>query len=302
LSSLHGPEVRKFEKKLAKKIGVKYAVAVNSGTSALQIALRCLYIGEGDEVIVPNMTFMATASAVKIVGAEPVLVDIVQDGLSIDPDEIRKKITDKTKAIIPVHLAGVPALMDKINEIAMEYNLHVIEDACQALGSKYMGQSVGTISDIGCFSFYPSKLITTGEGGMLVTNDGGLYQMACMLRNHGRVKQKQRASFVGYNYRMPEICAAMGNVYMRHFDYLVDFYKKKFCIGIDNLRETNFIIPKIPEGAEVVSTYIPFCTPFDDLKIKSFYKPLNNIYPFCSSEDFPNSNWIWNRTDKYWLD
>ena len=299
LSSLHGTEVRKFEKKIAKIVGTKYAVAVNSGTSALHLALKGLLIRPGDEVIVPNLTFMATASAVKMCGAKPILVDTIKDGYSINPVLIRRKITDKTKAIIAVHLAGIPALMDKINEIAMEYNVAVVEDACQALGSEYLGTPVGNWSDVGCFSFYGSKIIPIGEGGMLVTNDPGIYQMAYRLRNHGRVAQKQRIGFIGYNYRMPEVCGAIGNVVVRHFDYLKDWYRGKHKIMAEVVWSENK--PRIPEGSDIISTYIPRIHS-EDLKIRKFYKPLNSLFPFFSDESFPCSTYMWKRTEKIWLD
>src|SRR5574344_1069777 len=168
-SYILGPNTKALEQELADYIGSKYTVALNSGTDALHLALRALDIGAGDEVITTAFTFVATTEAIGIVGAKPVFADINPDTFNIDANQIEKMITPKTKAIIPVHLYGQPCEMDKIMDIAKRYNLFVIEDCCQAIGSEYKGQKVGTFGDIGCYSFYPTKnLGTMGDGGLLV--------------------------------------------------------------------------------------------------------------------------------------
>ena len=174
--------VEKFENEFAKKIGTKYAVAVNSGTSALFLALWALGIRKGDEVIVPDFTMISTANAVKQCGATPVFVDARLDTCNIDETLIEDKITPKTKAIIPVHIYGHPCEMEKIGIIANKYNLYVIEDAAEAHGAEYKGKIAGSMGDVGCFSFYANKIITTGEGGMVVTNDKKIADEVSLLR------------------------------------------------------------------------------------------------------------------------
>ncbi|MCS7232131.1 MAG: DegT/DnrJ/EryC1/StrS aminotransferase family protein, partial [Elusimicrobiota bacterium] len=166
VSSL-GFYITEFEKKFAEYLGVKYALTVSNGTVGLHLALVSLGVGEGDEVIVPDLTFVATANAVTYTGAKPIFADIDPETWCIDPEDMRKKITKRTKAIIPVHLYGHPADMDTINSIAMEYGLYVIEDAAEAHGAEYNGKKVGSLGTCGVFSFYGNKIITTGEGGMI---------------------------------------------------------------------------------------------------------------------------------------
>jgi len=185
-SYILGKYNKSLEEKFSKLLGVKHSVTLNSGTDALHLALRALDIGAGDEVITTAFTFVATTEAIGIVGATPVFADINKDTFNIDPKEIEKYITPKTKAIIPVHLYGQPCDMDAIMDIAKRYNLHVIEDCCQAIGAEYKGQKVGTFGDIGCFSFFPTKnLGCAGDGGMAVTDSEYLKSRMVALRNHG---------------------------------------------------------------------------------------------------------------------
>ncbi len=188
VSSL-GEYIDKFEQKFAEFVGTRYAVAVCNGTVALHLALVSLGIKEGDEVIVPDLTFIATANAVVYAGAKPVFADIDPKIWCIDPEDVKKKITKRTKAIIPVHIYGHPADMDEINNIAREYDLYVIEDAAEAHGAEYKGKKVGSLGDIGIFSFYGNKIITTGEGGMLTMNDEKLCERAKFLRDHACIKR-----------------------------------------------------------------------------------------------------------------
>ncbi len=226
-----GPKVSEFEKKVADYVGAKYAVAVNSGTAALHIACLAAGIKEGDEVITSPITFAASSNCVLYCSGVPVFADI-DDTYNIDPSEIEKKITDKTKAIIPVHYTGQPCDMDKINEIARKHNLLVIEDAAHALGASYKGKMIGSISDMTCFSFHPVKPITTGEGGMVVTNDEELYKKLLLFRSHGITRdedlmtENQGAWYyqqleLGYNYRITDISCALGLSQMNKLDEFI---------------------------------------------------------------------------------
>ncbi|HLD80247.1 MAG TPA: DegT/DnrJ/EryC1/StrS family aminotransferase [Candidatus Nanoarchaeia archaeon] len=203
-----GPKVEKFEKKFAEFIGVKHAIATSNGTTALHVALLARSIGPGDEVITAPFTFIATANAIKMAGAKPVFVDTEENSFNIDPELIEKAITSRTRAIMPVHLYGRAAQMDKIIEIARKYNLLVIEDACQAHGTEFFGKKVGSFGD-GCFSFYPTKNMAVGEGGMITTDDDEVAKKVRQLINHGSEKKYYHDS-VGYNYRMTDIAAAIG--------------------------------------------------------------------------------------------
>ncbi|MBI5228646.1 DegT/DnrJ/EryC1/StrS family aminotransferase [Candidatus Micrarchaeota archaeon] len=208
-STSGGPMIQAFEKTLAEYVRCKHAIAVNSGTSALSVSLMALGVKAGDEVIVPSFTYGATANTVLLLGAKPLFIDIDPKTYNMDPDLIEAKITGRTKAIVPVHLFGLCADMDLINEIAAIHGLHVIEDAAQALGSEYKGKKAGNLGDVGCFSFYPGKVMTTGEGGAITTNNDELALRMRMIRNHGQEKAYEFA-VLGSNYRMPEMEAAIG--------------------------------------------------------------------------------------------
>ena len=215
-----GPKVQAFEKAVCKFTGAKYAVAVNSGTAALQASLMALDIGSGDEVVLPSFTFVATANAVKAVGATPIFIDIEPFDYTMSPYDLQKKITNKTKAIIPVHLYGHSASMDTIMDIAKYFNLPVIEDACQSLGTIYKNKHTGTIGKLGCYSFYPGKVITTGEGGMVVTNSPTLHRKLLIIRNHGMVHGYD-SKVLGLNFRMTEMSAAIGVVQMKRLPVFI---------------------------------------------------------------------------------
>ena len=217
-SYILGPNAKALEEEFAKYCGCEYGVALNSGTDALHLALRALDIGAGDEVITVAFTFVATTEAIGIVGAKPVFVDINPDTFNIDADKIEALITPRTKAIIPVHLYGQPCEMDKIMDIAKRHNLYVIEDCCQAVGSTYKGQKVGSFGDIGCYSFYPTKnLGTMGDGGMAVTNSEYLKNRMVALRNHGGAIRYYHDE-IGVNSRLDEVQAAILRVKMPHID------------------------------------------------------------------------------------
>lgn len=208
-----GSYVNKFEDDFAKFVGAEKAVVTVNGTAALELALRTLGIGDGDEVIVSSLTFISPVNAIKYVGAEPVFVDVCRDTYVMDADKIEELINEKTKAILPVHIYGHPVDMDKVMEIAQKYNLYVVEDATESLGSHYKEKSSGNIGHIGCFSFNGNKLITTGAGGMLVTNDEKLGERAKFLSTQTKIITENKAFYhpeVGYNFRMPNLLAAMG--------------------------------------------------------------------------------------------
>ena len=209
-----GKHVQNFEKSVTSFVKSKYAIAVNSGTAALQAALYALDIKNGDEVLVPSFTFVATANAVVSTGAKPVFVDVLKENYTMDPDDLEKKITKKTRAIIPVHLYGNMADVDRLAEISKKYNLPIIEDSAQSLGSKYKGKHSGTFFEMGCYSMYPAKVMTAGEGGFIVTNNKKLRDKLLMIRNHGMVHGYDTKMF-GLNFRLPEISAAIATVQMK---------------------------------------------------------------------------------------
>jgi len=213
-----GPNVSALEKEVAEYLGVARGVGVASGTDALVLALRALGIGPNDEVIVPSYTFFATAGAVLLVGATPVCVDVRPDNYAIDVEKIADRITPLTKAIIPVHLYGHPADMDAVMKIAREHGLKVIEDNAQAFGAAFGGRKTGSIGDVACLSFFPSKnLGGCGDGGMVVTNDNEVADRVRMLRAHGW-RKKYFPEMVGYNSRLDELQAAILRVKLRHVD------------------------------------------------------------------------------------
>lgn len=212
-----GPKVDEFQNKFAKYVEAKYGIATSSGTTTLHTALVAAGIKPGDEVITTPFTFAATSNSILYTQAKPVYADIDAKTFNLDPAKIEEQITDKTKAIVPVHLYGQPADMDGILEIAQKYNLKVIEDAAQAHGAVYKGKKIGSIGDFGCFSFYPTKNMTTGEGGMVTTNDEEYAEKAGMVRAHGESKRYEQ-SLLGYNYRMTDIAASIGLVQLKHID------------------------------------------------------------------------------------
>ncbi|QWD70708.1 aminotransferase class I/II-fold pyridoxal phosphate-dependent enzyme [Polynucleobacter sp. UB-Siik-W21] len=220
--SSQGEYLDQFEERFANYCECAHGVAVSNGTAALHLALMALDIKEGDEVLIPNLTFAATANAVIHANATPVIVDIEKESWCISPEALEAAITKRTKAIIPVHLYGQPCDMAKIMHIAKKYNLRVIEDCAEAHGAIYEGQKVGSFGDIGCFSFYGNKVITTGEGGMCVTNSKELSARMILLKNHGMsTKKKYWHDVVGYNYRMTNLQAALGVAQLERIDKIL---------------------------------------------------------------------------------
>lgn len=242
--SSQGQYVKRFEKDFSAFTQSKFGIAVMNGTVALHLALLALGIGEGDEVILPDLTFAATINAVLYVGAKPVIVDVGVDDWCISPVAIEKAITTKTKAIIPVHLYGQVCKMDIIMEIARQYHLKVIEDCAEAHGAEFNGQKVGTFGDIGCFSFFANKIITTGEGGMCVTNSETLAEELSILRDHGMSKTRRYwHEKVGYNYRLTNLQAAIGCAQLENISSILEKredIEKSYIDGLKDVKEISF--------------------------------------------------------------
>ncbi|HEX8367740.1 MAG TPA: DegT/DnrJ/EryC1/StrS family aminotransferase [Pyrinomonadaceae bacterium] len=232
-----GKYIELFEARFAEFCGVKYAVACCNGTIALHLALVALGVRQGDEVIVPTLTFVATANAVTYCGATPVFVDSEPETWNLDPSGVEAAITPRTKGIIAVHLYGHPAKMDELKEIARRYNLFLLEDAAEAHGATYKGKTVGSIGDVAAFSFYANKIITTGEGGMVVTDDDALAERARLLRGQG-MDPKRRYWFpvIGYNYRMMNLPAAIGLAQLEKIDEQLEARKQIAALYIKNLQ------------------------------------------------------------------
>lgn len=252
--SSKGRFIRDFESSFARSIGVEHAVAVCNGTIALHLALLALGLGPGQEVIVPTFTFVASVNSISYTGARPVFVDSVPDTWQMDPAEVKKKITPRTRAIMAVHLYGHPCPLDALAEIADENRFRLIEDCAEAFGSKFAGRPVGSFGHIAAFSFFGNKTITTGEGGMVVTNDRALYETASHLKGQGLVAGREYwHDVVGYNYRMTNICAAIG---LAQLERCNEFIAKKRQIAEwykEFLRGAPIVFQK--EGKDIVHSY-----------------------------------------------
>ena len=260
-SFILGDELKDFEEKFAKYLGVKYVCGVNSGTDALILALKILGVGPGDEVITPTQSFIATTLAITEVGAKPIFVDSDPDSYLIDVSKIKKKITKKTKAILPVHLYGAPCNMEKIIKIANKYSLKVVEDACQSHGSSLNLKKLGTYGDVGTFSFYPGKnLGAYGDGGAMCTNDEKLYQKMLMIRNYGQ-KIKYHHEEIGVNSRLDGIQAAVLSIKLKHLD---EWNKKRNIVAnwYKKYLDSKIKIQKVIKGG--FSCYHVFVVEVDD--------------------------------------
>jgi UDP-4-amino-4,6-dideoxy-N-acetyl-beta-L-altrosamine transaminase len=260
-----GPKIQEFEEQFAKAVGARYAVAVSSGTGALHLAALALGLQPGDEVITTPLTFLATANAILYAAAKPVFADIEPNTLCLDPDEVERKVTPKTKAVFPVHFGGHPANLEVLNRICEKYGLEMIEDGAHALGAKYRGGSIGDCqySKAVIFSFHPVKHITTGEGGAITTNDPAIYERLCTLRNHGMTRDRSKFSQeddgpwyyemqeLGFNYRITDLQAALGIVQLKK---LPEFVRRRREIaiqyreGLDRVEEI-----QLPQEADGVS-------------------------------------------------
>lgn len=275
--SSKGEFIKKFENSFSKFISKSYGVSVSNGTVALHLALAALGIGKGDEVIVPNLTFAATANAAIYQGASPVFVDVEKENWGLDPELLEKAITSKTKAIIAVHLYGNPCKISEIKEVAEKNDVHLIEDCAEAIGAKYGKHKVGSFGDISCFSFYGNKIITTGEGGMCLTDDKYLEEQMRILRDHGMSQTKRYwHDTIGFNYRMTNIQASIGlaqlnkvehilerkrNIATAYQDYLVNYIEKQvdppnsesvfwlYSILAASENERAYVVSKLDEAA-----------------------------------------------------
>jgi perosamine synthetase len=290
-----GEYINRFEKGFSEYTGTKHGVTVSNGTVAIHLALLALGIGEGDEVIVPDLTFAATINTVLHAGATPVIVDVEEESWCIDPAEIEKAITPKTKAIIPVHLYGQPCNMTAIMEIAKKHKLYVIEDAAEAHGAEFEGKKVGSFGDIACFSFYGNKIITTGEGGMCVTNSDELNEKMRLLRDHGMSRNKKYwHDEVGYNYRMTNLQAAIGCGQLERIEEIIlnrtsieNNYKEilkgnkniKFQADIPGRKRVTWLVSVISNEREAIFTNLrkynidarPFFYPLHHMPVYSKY-------------------------------
>lgn len=252
-----GPDVQEFEARIARYIGTEYAVAFSSGTSALHAILAAYNIGKGDEVIVPSFTFIATANSPLFVGATPVFADIEEKTYGLDPEDVERKITPRTKAILPVHYAGCPCLIRELKKIAEEHKLIMIEDAAEAIGAAINGKKVGSFGDAAILSFCQNKVITTGEGGAVVTNSREIYQSLKLLRSHGRAEtsdyfatsETQDYVTLGYNFRMGNILAALGIGQLEKIDKIISKRRKNaetMSAALAGIPEIE--LPSSPEG------------------------------------------------------
>lgn len=273
-----GEKVKEFEKKFASSIRSKYAVAVSNGTTAIELVLQSLDISKNDEVIVPSHTAFPTIEPILQVGAKPVFAEIDERTYTIDPSKIDGLVTNKTKAILPVHIYGSPVDMDPLISIAKKYNLKIVEDCCQAHDCDYRGKKVGTFGVAGCFSFYPSKNMTVcGDGGMIVTDDDGINRKVHMLRNHGQDGVYNHI-VLGHNYRLSEIHCAIG---IKQLEMLKNFTKRRREIASiynEELKETDLILPFEPQyGKSVYHLYVVRAKAekrdwiIDELKKKKIY-------------------------------
>ncbi len=249
-----GPKLAEFERAFADFIGTKRAVAVNSGTSGLFLCLLAMGIGPGDEIITTPFTFIASATSIMMTGAKPVFIDVNPSTLNIDYTRIESKISDRTKAVLPVEIFGNPAGFDKVCETADKYNLPVIEDSCEALGSALKGKKAGTFGKMSVFAFYPNKQITTGEGGMILTDDDVLADLCVSLRNQGREKNDRWLAHdrLGYNFRLSDINCALGLAQLSRIEEIkakrqqvTQWYREML------VDESELIVPSEPEGCEI---------------------------------------------------
>lgn len=306
-----GSYVNKFEEDFEKYVNAKKAVVTNNGTAALELALRTLGIGYGDEVIVSSLTFISPVNTIRYVGAEPVFVDVCRDTWVMDANKIEELITPKTKAILPVHIYGHPADMDKIMEIAKKYNIYVIEDATESLGSLYKGRATGTVGHIGCYSFNGNKLITTGAGGMLVTNDEDLAERAKYLSTQTKTVLENGAFYheeIGYNFRMPNLLAAMGCAQLENIEEYVKIKREHAKLYNELLRNVKGITLPM-EKEEIQNVYWLYSIIVENnykltrdeliLKLKEkgiqsrpFFSPIHKMMPYikCRCGDMKVTN------------
>lgn len=289
---MQGPKVQEFEKMLGRYIGCKYARATNSGTTSLHLALIACGIGPGDEVILPAFTCIASVNPIEYVGAKPVFVDINLRTFSIDVSKIEEAITENTKAIMPIHLFGLCANITPILELAQEYNLRIIEDTALSLGAFYKGKHAGTFGDAGFFSFHPRKMITTGEGGMVVTNDEEIARKVEIMRNYGAeiaTWQRHKKGFhvlpeynlLGYNYKLTDIQASIGIEQMKKIDFILERRREIAQMYDRELKDVEWLIlPDTPKNCvHAYQSYVCLYAP--DRKIE--LSELESIHQKCNA-------------------
>lgn len=273
--SSKGKFINQFEESFSEYLDIKYSATVSNGTVALHLALLALGIGKGDEVIVPTFTYIASVNAINYTGATPVFVDSKEDTWQMDPEDVKKKITSKTKTVMAVHLYGHTCEMDELVKICKENNLYLIEDTAEAFGSKYKGKFAGTFGDISTFSFFGNKTITTGEGGMVSTNNKEFYDLVLRLKGQGLAAGKEYFhDIIGYNYRMTNICAAIG---CAQIENATDIITKKREIANWYNNQLNDLPLQLPkESKDVFCTYWMYTVMVDDAekknKIRTFLK------------------------------
>jgi len=302
--SSSGKYIVDFEEKFSKYCAMKYGIATSNGTAALHLALTALGIKKGDEVLIPNLTFIATANTVAYTGAKPIFVEAEKKTWNIDAKKIEEKITSKTKAIIPVHLYGHPCDMDKIKDIAQKNNLYIIEDCAEAHGAEYKGKKIGSFSDISCFSFYGNKIITTGEGGMCLTNDKKLEEKMKVLRDHGMSKEKRYwHPIAGFNYRMTNLQAAVGVAQLERINELIE-KRRKNAVLYDSLLKNVKGITLQPEEKYAKKVCWMYCVLIEkdfpvsrdqlmsilkenEIDSRPFFYPITVMPPYKSDEKFP---------------
>lgn len=304
-----GPKVAEFEKALAEYTGAKYAVAVSNGTAALHIACLAAGIQEGDEVITTPLTFAASSNCVLYCGGKTVFADVDPRTYNIDPDDVRRKITDRTKAIIPVHLSGQPCDMDAIHKIAEEYHLIVIEDAAHAIGAEYRGQKIGSLSDMTEFSFHPVKHVTTGEGGAVTTNSEELYQKLLLFRTHGITRNPDLMTRceggwyyqqldLGYNYRITDIQCALGISQLKKLDRSLARRREIARRYDEAFRDVpGLIIPY--QAPEALNSYHLYILQFTDVDRKAAYDMLQEAGIHVNVHYIPTYTFPYYRTHGY---
>jgi len=304
--SSKGRFIEEFEEKFAEYCGARYGVSTSNGTAALHLALVALGVEKGDEVIVPTLTFISTANAVSYTGAKPVFADSHPRYWCIDPEKIEEKVTDRTKAIIPVHLYGHPCDMDAIIKIAKDHSLHTIEDAAEAHGAEYRNRKVGSLGDMGCFSFYGNKLITTGEGGMCITNDECLAEKMRKLRDHGMSRERRYwHEVIGFNYRMTNLQAAIGLAQLGKIDGFIE--KKRLIFERYNslfkdIAESQVTLPSeetwarsvfcmysvlIEKGCKLGRDELIAGLLAKGVETRPFFCPIHSLPPYKNNEDLP---------------
>tara|TARA_B100000700_G_C15016495_1_gene843547 strand:+ start:203 stop:1318 length:1116 start_codon:yes stop_codon:yes gene_type:complete len=304
---------------ISKKIGSKFAVGTTSGTTAIYLALKSLDIGHGDEVIIPNITFIATANAVKMAGATPIILDTNELDLNINVNLIEDKITKKTKAIIPVHVSGKGADIIEILKIAKKNKIYVIEDSAESLFSKFKGKYLGTYGELGCFSLAPNKILTTGQGGIITTNSKKLYLKLIRLKDQGRTKRGNGGddihNYLGYNFKLTNIQASIGMMQMKNINKRISRLKRNYSLYVKylkNIKSIKIISFDINKGELPLWTclvcnkrndLVKFLEKFD-IECRNFWLPINHQRPYKASlktikKDFKISSTIYKKV--FWL-